>query len=40
MAPNVNTVDTKSGTSTGATYSPSILGQIASGYGVYKGLTS
>ena len=40
MAPNVNPVTTASGGSTGATYSPSVLGQIASGYGVYKGLTS
>ena len=39
MAPNVNAVTTATGGSTGATYSPSILGQIASGYGVYKGLT-
>jgi hypothetical protein len=40
MAPNVNPVTTATGGSTGATYSPSVLGQIASGYGVYKGLTS
>jgi hypothetical protein len=40
MAPNVNAVTTASGGSTGATYSPSILGTIASGYGVYKGLTT
>lgn len=40
MAPNVNPVTTAAGGSTGATYSPSVLGQIASGYGVYKGLTS
>ena len=40
MAPNVNPVTTAAGGSTGATYSPSVLGQIASGYGVYKGLTA
>ncbi len=40
MAPNVNPVTTATGGSTGATYSPSVLSQIASGYGVYKGLTS
>lgn len=40
MAPNVNPVTTKAGETTGATYSPSILGQIAASYGVYKGLTS
>ena len=40
MAPNVNAVTTASGGSTGATYSPSPLAQVASGIGVYKGLTA
>ena len=40
MAPNVNDVTTSSGGSTGATYSPSPLAQVASGIGVYKGLTT
>jgi hypothetical protein len=40
MAPNVNTVTTKTGGSTGATYSPSPLAQVASGIGVYKALTA
>ena len=40
MAPNVNPVTTSTGASTGATYSPSPLAQVASGIGVYKGLTA
>jgi hypothetical protein len=40
MAPITPQTMTQSGTTTGATYSPSILSQIASGYGAYKGLSS
>jgi hypothetical protein len=40
MAPNVNAVTTQTGGSTGATYAPSPLAQVASGIGVYKGLTA
>lgn len=40
MAPNVNTVDTRSGTSIGESYSPSVLAQIGAAYGTYKGLTN
>jgi hypothetical protein len=40
MAPITPQTVTNQGTTTGATYSPSVLSQIASGYGAYKGLSS
>ena len=40
MAPITPVTTTQAGTTTGATYSPSILSQLASGYGAYKGLSS
>lgn len=40
MAPITPQTVTQSGTTTGATYSPSTLSQLATGYGVYKGLQS
>lgn len=38
MAPLSPQMTTSTGTSTGATYSPSPLAQLASAFGVYKGL--
>jgi len=40
MAPITPQTVTQTGASTGATYSPSILSQLATGYGAYKGLSS
>jgi hypothetical protein len=40
MAPITPQIVTNQGTSTGATYSPSVLSQLAGGYGAYKGLSS
>jgi hypothetical protein len=40
MAPLVPSVNTQSGATTGATYSPSPLSQLATGLYTYKGLTS
>jgi hypothetical protein len=39
MAPITPQATTSSGTTTGATYSPSVLSQLASAYSMYKGLT-
>lgn len=40
MAPSVPTTQTATGQTTGATYSPSPLSQLAQGYFAYKGLSS